>query len=58
MMIKFGESRMKKKQEEEPRGGRTTTKSVPMESKKPTGTSNAVRGREQQGQVFSETMAA
>ena len=39
---------MKMKQEEEPRGGRTTTKSVPMESKKPTGISNAVRGREQQ----------
>ena len=28
---------MKPKQEEEPRGGRTTTKSVPMESEKPTG---------------------
>ena len=30
-------SRMKPKQEEEPRGGRTTTKSAPMESEKPMG---------------------
>ena len=35
--ILLQQSRMKPKQEEEPRGGRTTTKSVPMESEKPTG---------------------
>ena len=35
--IVLQQSRMKPKQEEEPRGGRITTKSVPMESEKPTG---------------------
>ena len=35
--ILLQQSRIKPKQEEEPRGGRTTTKPVPMESEKPTG---------------------
>ena len=42
--ILLRQSRMKWKQEEEPRGGQTTTKLVPMESEKPTGPATQHRG--------------
>ena len=43
------QSRMKPKQEEEPRSGRTTTKPVPMESEKPTGPATQHGGRSGSG---------
>ena len=46
------QSRMKPKQEEETRGGRTTTKPVPMEPEKPTGP--ATQHGSSSDQVFSE----